>query len=224
MTEPLRTPRSLLWPYALPYLAYVAIGALGDLRSHAEWIYLARLVVVTGLLAWFWRSYLPLRGPKSAPISVAVGALAGVAGLGLWLALRAPFLPDDAPAWSDSAWLGRAVVSTLLPPVIEELLFRGWALRLGVLASRARSLGNALDHGSLWDVAAGAWTPIAIVASSAAFALGHLPGEWLAAFVYGALMCGLWIARGDLVSCISAHAVTNFLLALWVRAGHWGNW
>jgi len=39
------------------------------------------------------------------------------------------------------------------------------------------------------------------------------------------LMCALWIARGDLVSCISAHAVTNAALAVFARAsGEWGNW
>jgi hypothetical protein len=38
-------------------------------------------------------------------------------------------------------------------------------------------------------------------------------------------MCSLWIARGDLVSCISAHAVTNAALAVYVRAtGSWALW
>jgi hypothetical protein len=35
----------------------------------------------------------------------------------------------------------------------------------------------------------------------------------------------LWIARGDLVSCLGAHAVTNAALAVWVRAtGTWAAW
>ena len=224
-------PRTLLLPYALPYVAYVAIGALADPRTHAEWVYGARLVAVPLLLTYFWRRYVPLRGPKSAAGSAALGGLAGLAGAVLWLALRSPFEPADAPAWTDSAWVARALGATLLPPLVEELLFRGWALRVGVLFERARAVGaaaplaTALDRGSLADVGAGAWTPLAVAGSSALFAAGHLPGEWLAALAYGALMCALWIARGDLVSCISAHAVTNLTLALHARAsGQWGSW
>src|SRR5262249_23125583 len=118
-----------------------------------------------------------------------------------------------------------------LPPLIEEPLFRGWALGVGVLYSRARAagdpapLGRALDRSDLAAVEPGAWTPLAVAASSLLFALGHHPGEWLAAGAYGALMCALWIARGDLVSCISAHAVTNAALAVFARAtGAWGSW
>ncbi len=228
---PARSPSSLALAYLAPYALYVALGALGELRTHAEWLYAARLVLVGGALVWFWREYVPLRGPRPLAGSLALGAAAGLAGAALWVALRAPFAPGDSTPWSDADWLARALGSTLLPPFIEELLFRGWLLRALLLFERARASGSksplhdALDRSSLADVAPGAWSAVAVGVSSAAFALGHLPGEWLAAFAYGALMCALWIARGDLVSCISAHAVTNAALAAWVRAsGDWGSW
>jgi CAAX protease family protein len=225
------SPSALLWPYALPYLLYVAIGSLVDVRTHAELVYAARFVVVGGALAWLWPRYLPLRGPRSPAVSVALGAAVGLAATPAWVLLcRIGSPPPDLP-WSDAAWAARLLGSTVLPPLVEELLFRGWALRLGVLTSRARAAGQtrplaqALDRGALSEVAPGAWTPLALVASSVLFALGHLPGQWPAAFLYGLAMCGLWIARGDLVSCISAHAVTNAALALYVRAsGSWGAW
>ena len=117
------------------------------------------------------------------------------------------------------------LVATALPPVFEELLFRGYALPVVLLFERARAaksaapFGDAFDRGQLGDVGPGAWSALAL------FAAGHQPGEWLAAFAYGGLMCALWIARGDLVSCISAHATTNAALALWVRAsGEWMYW
>jgi len=226
-----RTPASLLVPYATPYVLYVALGALSRPPDHAEWVYGARLVAVGGALAFFWRSYLPLRGPRPAAGSAALGAAVGLAGAALWLALLRPFGQPDAAPWSDSAWAARALGATLLPPLFEELLFRGWALRTGVLWSQARAagirpaLGEALDRASLAAVPPGAWTAFALAASTALFAAGHQPREWLAACAYGALMCALWIARGDLVSCISAHAVTNAALAVYVRAtGAWGVW
>lgn len=228
---PARSPISLALPYAAPYIAYVALGAFADARTHAELIYAARLVAAGGALAFCWRDYLPLRGPRSPWASLALGALAGLAGAALWVALRAPFAAAAAPAWSDSAWAARALGAALLPPFVEELLFRGWVLRTLLLFQGARAAGSAapfadaLERSALADVAPGAWSALAVALSSALFAAGHLPAEWPAAFAYGVAMCALWIARGDLVSCISAHAVTNAALALWVRAsGQWGSW
>src|SRR5262245_5689233 len=118
---PVRSPSSLALAYFLPYALYVALGAIGDLRTHAEWLYAARLVLVGGALVWFWRDYLPLRGPRPVGGSLALGAVAGLVGAGLWVALRAPFAAGEHPAWSESAWLARTVGSTVLPPFIEEL-------------------------------------------------------------------------------------------------------
>jgi membrane protease YdiL (CAAX protease family) len=228
---PARSPGSLALAYFLPYALYVSLGALGDPRTHAEWLYGARALAVGGALAFFRRSYLPLRGPRPVGGSLAVGAAAGLVGAALWVALRAPFGGGNTAPWSDADWLARTLGSTLLPPLVEEILFRGWLLRSLLLFERARAagspapLGDALDRSDLADVAPGAWTPLAVGVSSLAFAVGHSPGEWLAALAYGALMCALWISRRDLVSCISAHAVTNAALACWVRAsGDWGSW
>jgi uncharacterized protein len=232
VSDPLaRTPGSLLAAYAAPYLVYVAIAWPAELPRDGVAVYAARALLVTAALAWFWRSYRPLRGPRAVAGSVLMGVLAGLAGTVLWLALVAPFAPAEAPPWPDPAWAARGLVASALPPVFEELLFRGWALPVVLLWQRARAarsatpFGDALDRSRLGDVAPGAWSVLAVGISSALFAAGHQPREWLAAFAYGALMCALWIARGDLVSCISAHATTNAILALWVRAsGEWMYW
>jgi membrane protease YdiL (CAAX protease family) len=149
----------------------------------------------------------------------------------LWVALVAPFAPGSAEPFDDTAWIARLLVSTALPPLVEEPLLRGWLLGLVLLFERARAAGSsspladALDRGSLAEIAPGQCSALAIAVTSAVFALGHAPHEWLAAAAYGALLCGLWIARGDLVSCVSAHAVTNAALAVHVRAtGSWALW
>jgi len=232
VSDPLaRTPSSLFAAYAAPYLAYVLVAVPAQLPRDALAVYAARALIVTAALAWFRGSYRPLRGAQPVAGSVALGALAGLVGAVLWIALLHPFRPAEATAWPDPAWAARAVVASALPPVFEELLFRGYALPVALLWQRARAAGSATPFGDAFDravlgaVPAGAWSPLAVVLSSALFAAGHQPHEWLAAFAYGALMCALWIARGDLVSCISAHATTNAVLALWVRAsGEWMYW
>ena len=89
----------------------------------------------------------------------------------------------------------------------------------------ADPFGHALHERSIGDVRPGAWTPLALALSSVLFALGHAPAEWPAALAYGALMAGLWIVRKDLLSCITAHAVTNASLALYVSvSGEWALW
>ena len=232
MLKPLsESPRALLAAYAVPYIVYVGLGSVFDGRSEPLALYGARALLVGAALLWGARSWLPLRGPRGIPGSVGTGVAAGLAGTALWIALAAPFAPADALPWDDSAWLARAIVATTLPPLVEEPLMRGFVLGLVLLVERARRNGTAapiafaLDHGSLGTIAAGEWSLLALAVSSAAFAAGHAPSEWLAASAYGLLMCGLWIARGDLVSCVSAHAVTNAALAVYVRAtGSWALW
>jgi hypothetical protein len=223
--------RDLLLPYALPYLAYVGIdAALGSALGRAG-TYGARLVVVSALLAWGWRRYRPLRGPRSLAGSIGVGAAAGLAGTVLWVALAWPWIGPGGEPWSELDWAMRGIGSSALPPLFEELLMRGWVLGVAVQWERAwregrsHSLEVALDERSISDLEPGAWTPLAVALSSAIFALGHAPAHWPAAAAYGLLMCGLWIARRDLVSCVAAHATTNAVLAGYVRAsGNWALW
>jgi membrane protease YdiL (CAAX protease family) len=223
--------RDLLLPYALPYLAYGGIDLAFSGWLGRAGVYALRLIAVSALLVWGWRSYRSLRGPGSAALSAVLGVLAGLAGTALWLALGWYFIGPGGAAWSDLDWAMRLAGSTLLPPVFEELLMRGWLLGAAVQWERARREGlarpldAALDQRSVHDLEPGAWTPLAVALSSALFALGHAPGHWPAAFAYGLLMSALWIARRDLVSCVAAHATTNLVLGCYVRAsGNWALW
>ena len=220
----------LLIPYLLPYLVYVGAEAFPDSLGPAP-PYVARLLLVPLALAWAWRWYGPLRGPRPLVGSLALGAGAGLVGTALWILLLAPFAEPGGEAWDDLTWGLRLLASGTLPPIFEELLMRGWILGLVVQWERARRggaeapFGEALDRRSIRELEPGAWTPLAVGISSVVFALGHTPAAYLAAVAYGLLMAGLWIVRRDLVSCIAAHAVTNVTLALFVRAsGSWGYW
>ena len=130
--------------------------------------------------------------------------------------------------------IGRAtadrLVATIKRATTEGLLMRGYVLRLLLQwqeerRDRAEAFAEVWERRSVHEVLAGAASPLAVLGSSAVFALGHAPAAWPAAALYGLLMAGLWIVRKDLLSCVAAHATTNLCLALWVRAsGHWNLW
>ena len=226
------TNRQLLLPYALPYLAYVGLASIPTAVLAPHLNYLCRLVVVPLLLVWAWRWYCPLTGPRSLFGSIATGAVAGIAGLLLWLALLAPFVhPDAASPWTLPGFFLRLLSAGLVVPLFEELMMRGFVFRLALQWDQARRGGQpdplrvALDQRSINEVRPGAWSWPAIIVSTLAFTSGHTMAEWPAAVAYGLLMAWLAIRRQDLIACIVAHAVTNIALALFVYAtDSWHFW
>ena len=226
------TNRQLLLPYAAPYLAYVGLASIPRDYLSAEASYLLRLVVVPLLLVWAWRWYCSLRGPRSLRGSILVGAGAGLLGLVVWIGLLHPFVtPGEAEPWSMPAFLLRLASAGLLVPLFEELMMRGFLFRFALQWHRAwqnragEPLHTALDERSVNEVEPGAWTWPAVLLSMLAFTSGHAPHEWPAAMAYGLLMTLLWIHRQDLISCVTAHAVTNISLALFVFfTGSWHYW
>ncbi|MEB2343140.1 MAG: CPBP family glutamic-type intramembrane protease [Deltaproteobacteria bacterium] len=222
---------SLLFTYVLPYFAYVLALMLPETLLPRPWAYALAIGASAAGIARAWRWYVPLRGPRSPAGSVAAGLAAGVAGTALWLVIKAPFYEPGGEPWSPAAFWMRVLASTTVVAVFEEMLFRGLLLRLAVTWDRLRRagakepLGDALHEHGPGDVEPGGWTVPALVLSSLAFASGHAPAEWPAATAYGLLMAGLWVWRKDLLSCVVAHGVTNFTLALWVRhTGQWSVW
>ena len=96
--------------------------------------------------------------------------------------------PDSLPMW-----VGHFIVSVVLAPAIEETFFRGlllqrWAQKYGTLS--------------------------AVVASSALFAVGHV--ELLGHFVFGVVMCALYLRTRSLLVPMAAHALNNFLAMILV--------
>lgn len=224
--------RDLLLPYGVPYFAYVGIAALGADRISSELSYILKIIFVPLLLFWAWKWLAPMKGPRKMIGSVIYGAVFGVLGLAAWLLLMALFVEISGEPWSGPAFLLRLFAASLIVPVFEEYFLRGYIFRVALQWDLDRkqnglksSLSRTLDENSINDVKPGAWSVAAVVISTLAFTVGHLTVEWPAAIAYGMLMCLLWIIRKDLLSCIVAHGVTNFLLAIYVwQTGHWGFW
>lgn len=223
--------RRLILPYAAPYFAYVFIASAFE-HQPVESNYLIRLIVVSLLIAWAWKWYFPVTGPRSALGSVAMGMMTGFAGFLLWILLLVPFVSTgDSLPWSDHAFYLRLLSAGCLVPVFEEFFIRGFVLRFALQWDLERKniqeypLRNALDEKSVNDVEPGSWSWTALAVSTAVFTFGHHSQEWVAAVAFSLLMAGLWIMRRDLLSCIVAHSVTNVSLAFYVfTTGKWNFW
>ena len=222
----------LLVPYAAPYFAYVLIATVGERFFSMEVNYLLRIGIVSATLFWARQWFFSFKGPRSPLVSAFVGAVAGIAGLILWVALLTPFVSGaEAKPWSQSAFLLRLLAAGLIVPIFEEVMMRGYVFRVALQWDEARknrskdALTIAMDERSVNDVKSGAWSWAAIIISTLAFTAGHTMPEWPASIAYGLLMAGLYILRKDLLSCIVAHGVTNITLALYVfYTGKWYLW
>jgi len=183
-----------------------------------------RIGLTGAALAWAWRRLLPLRGPRPAVASCAFGVVAGLLGCALWIAALAPFA-EGAAAWTLPEWALRVAAATLLVPIFEEQLMRGYVLRLGTQWGETRSFDEAFEKRSVFEVPAGKLNAWGAALSTVLFAAGHAMIEWPAAIAYGLLMCALYAWRRDLLSLVVAHATSNLALGLYVwKTGSWGLW
>ena len=212
-------------PFAIFMVLLAVRGAVpqdGSWGTDGRWLYALTVVVVGGLLAWYWREYGELVAqtwPDAREFALAV--VTGAVVFGLWIHLDAPwmqigearagFQPLDAAGgidWPRVAvrWIG----ATLLVPVMEELFWRSFLMRWIVNpvfeAVAPRDVGLK-----------------AIVLSTFIFMLAHT--LWLAAIIAGLAYALLYVRTGKLWVPVIAHAVTNGALGLWVIAtGRWAFW
>jgi CAAX prenyl protease-like protein len=218
-------------PYIIPFFAYVvfflppAISPALDAfwKAYHPLFYLAKTLTAAGLLWYFWPYYTRIRWTH-----LPLGAALGVIGTVVWITstllaqhigIGAAPSPSDlynpdlqlAAHWQRLTFLCiRVAGPTLVVPVMEELFFRDFLMR-------------ALIRGAHFeDVPVGAFSWMSLLGMSVLFAVNHGAGMLLPGFLYG-LMIGLLLVRTkSLGACITAHAVTNWTLYLYViYTGHW---
>ena len=155
-------------------------------------------------------------------MSVVWGLLCGLLGVVIWILLLRPFVEINADKWEPSAFYVKLFAASILVPIFEELLMRGYIFRFTYQWKRQRkinkkrALNRTFYDQSINNFQPGAWSVPAVLVSTVAFTLGHQMHEWPAAFFYGLLMVLLWIKRKDLIACVVAHGTTNFALGLYV--------
>jgi len=180
-------------------------------------------VIVVAVVAWLSRSaWIDLR-PRPSPGAALLGVFSGLIVFVLWVGLdghypslplqqsRAAFDPGEISGWARPAFLAvRLAGLTLLVPLIEELFWRSFILRL-VIKNDFRSV----------PIGRVTW-PAALI-SSGLFALAH--PEWLPALITGLLWVGLLAKTRSLAVCLLSHVAANLALGIYVLiTGNWRFW
>jgi len=229
-------PRAAL-ARALPFLLFVAVlalrGALGDHGAIDErWLYLVQAGAALAALAWLRRSYWPatpdtpwlymeLGAAPRSPARLALAVAVGLAVFVLWINATAswmrigtpvagfvPLADDGSLRWELVA--PRLLGAVAVVPLIEELMWRSLVMRW-------------IDRRDFLSLAPGAGSWLALVLSSAVFALEH--DLWLGGLCAGLAYALIYRATANLWYPVIAHAVTNAALGAWVVAtAAWSFW
>jgi len=196
----------------LPFVVFVALTALQGRFGEASryWIYLGK--TLAGLwLIWLMRPFVSEMRWSISWEAVAVGVLV----FAIWVGLD-PYYPKLGKAgtpWNPHAQFGtgtalawlfvvvRILGSALVVPPLEEVFYRSFLYRY--IAKP--------DFASL-PLGAFLWTPLLVTSG----VFGALHYEWLAGIICGLAYQALVIRKQRLGDAMSAHAITNFLLGVWV--------
>ncbi len=205
----------------LPLLIFVVLTCFQDAFGEAGryWIYFAKTLVGAWLI-WMARPWVAeMRWAFSWEALVV-----GIAVFAAWVGLDGFYPHFGAPGtpWnplrhfgeaSVAGWffiLVRTVGSACVVPPLEEVFYRSFVYRF-VASSDFQKV--PLSHFS--------WT--ALLVTSALFGFAH--HQWLAGILCGLAYQWLVIRKGRLGDAMTAHAITNFLLAAWiVWKGDWKFW
>ena len=217
-------------PFVIFLLLTAAQGQFGP--TSAYWFYLAKTLVGLWLIFEIRPLVTEMRWAISwEAIVVGVGIFAvwvGVSGEwttqnSLWVKLGLASAPKTAPpvwnpnvefsAGSTLAWLFivvRILGSTFVVPPLEEIFYRSFLYRY-------------LANQNFLSVPLNRFVPVPFLVTTLMFGLAH--NEWLAGIICGVAYQWLVLRKGRLGDAMTAHAITNFLLGIWiVGLGKWQFW
>ena len=223
---PLRTilSRSPLTPRVAPFVVFLLLtagqGQFGP--ASAYWFYLAKTVVGLWLLFEMRPLVLEMRWALSWEAMAA-----GLGVLVMWIALD-PFYPKlnlSKPAVENAnpflvfgphspiAWffvLVHIFGMTVVVPPLEEVFYRSFLYRF-------------IAKPNFLEVPLNRFLPLSFFATAIVFGFEH--SQWLAGILCGMAYQGLVLRKNRLGDAITAHAITNFLLGVWVVwRGAWNFW
>jgi CAAX protease family protein len=204
-----------------PFVVFLVLtfcqGQFG--AASAYWFYLAKTLVAVWLI-WEMR-------PLVSEMRWAISWEAVVVGVGvfvLWIGLD-PFYPKfltSGTVWNPHAQFGqnsalawlmivtRILGSTLVVPPLEEVFYRSFLYRY---FARPDFLSVPLNR----------FLPWSFLATAAVFGFSHY--QWLAGILCGMAYQWLVLRKNRLGDAMTAHAITNFLLGVWVAwQGAWSFW
>jgi len=208
-----------------PFVVFLALtfcqGQFGEASRY--WFYLAKTLIGAWLI-WEMRPFVAeMRWAFSwEAIVVGIGIFAVWVGISgewttqnsLWVKLGISHPPASPPSpWNPNdqfgdgsalAWLmivTRILGSTFIVPPLEEVFYRSFLYRY---IAKTDFLSVPLNQ----------FLPVPFIATVAVFGFSH--NEWLAGIVCGAAYQWLVLRKNRLGDAMTAHAITNFLLGIWV--------
>ena len=229
LTDPRLPP--FTWHYVLPFAVFMGFVFLGGhFPDLFPYMYAARAVIVGLLLCYLWKFFTRISWSHWQ-----LGVLVGVVGIVQWVGMESlliqwrqtldpatPFgwiihntslmsvtetgfvIPEEIPnpLWMWLFILVRIAGASLVVPVMEELFWRDWLWRNLAAPTNFKLMKvGEYDRSSFWLI------PLI-------FALVHV--QWLTAVVWALMIAWLLVKTRSIGACIIAHAVTNFLLGVYV--------
>ena len=214
-------PTSPAFVRVLPFVIFVALtffqGKFGEESRY--WIYLLKTVIGAWLIWLVWPLVREMRWKISWE-----AVLVGVAVFAIWVGLD-NFYPKffkPAPAWNPQTQFTetpmlacflivvRIVGSSLVVAPLEELFYRSFLYRY-------------ISQPDFNSVSLNYFNWRAFVAVSLFFGFAHR--EWIAGILCGLAYQWLVIHKNRLGDAMTAHAITNLLLGVWVVwKGAWKFW
>lgn len=195
-----------------PFFIFAALTSCQGLfgESSRYWFYLAK-TLIGAWLVWTIRPWVGEMRWKISWEAIAVG----VAVFAIWIGMDGhyPKLGSSGQAWNPHEFFGqgaglswlfvavRVLGSTFVVPPVEEIFYRSFLYRY-------------IANPNFQSVPLGEFKAGAILVTSVIFGFAHF--EWLPAIICALAYQGLVIWKNRLGDAITAHAVTNFLLGLWV--------
>lgn len=217
--------------YVLPFAAYILATGLEPLvADYYPWAYTIKVILVAAVCVYFVREW-----PRFETRGFAWAIIFGVVGVTVWIGLADlgvedwlrgnvplfesliqsrpeynPFASIESPTGQWVFLVVRFLGLAVLVPIIEEIFWRGFLLRY-LISDRFET------------VPIGDLTPLSVATATVFFALVH--PELLAAVVWGGGILLLYWWTRNLWACVLGHAVTNFLLGLYVvNTSSWKLW
>jgi uncharacterized protein len=202
-------------PFVIFVLLTVTQSMFGDANQY--WIYIGKSLVGAWLIWQMWDLVPEMRWNFNTE-AFAVG----IAVLILWIGIDGlythmgdtdakppnPYLQfgQHSPL-ATIAFVGHLIGMTLVVPPLEEVFFRSFLYRYFV-------------NTNFLEMPLSRFHPTSFIVTSVIFGFEH--HEWLSGILCGLAFQWLVISKNRLGDAITAHAITNFLLGLWVIArGEW---